>query len=227
MVSIKRNKNATGQKHHPAHEIRDFARIETDIRPYRATIFQQIATGTSLGGNPLDFLRIALRETLIPPEVNPEKVDSIAELASSSKSLAECLDKLDIMRPFELKVLREAERMDGQDNGWLNRDRAIRIISQYHQWSSENRSSSELAFLLCRMSVLSFFFHHPLVSDAISGDPFLIQDFGNVKEAPGMAVWESMHSLDISEFYVAVIRLAETKDKLAKGFELLATIERD
>lgn len=224
MIFLKRNRDLTGENHHPAHEIRDFARIETDIRPYRANIFRQVATGVSLGGNPRDFLRIALRETLIPPEIDTEKVDVIAE---SMGSLVDSLDKLGIMRPFEIKVLREAERMDSTDKKSIQTERAIKFIYQYHQWSNENRGSSELSFLLCRMSLLSFFFPRPLVGDAIAGDPFLIQDFGNVKEEPGQKVWESMQSLDISEFYIAVIKLAEENEKLAKGFELLASIEKE
>lgn len=226
MLSIKRNRKMD-EKHHSSHEIHDFTRIETDVRPYRVAIFEQIATGTALGGNPLDFLKLALEEIAIPPEVDPNKVDAIAIQAESSKSLAECLDKLGIMRPFEIKVLREAERIDTSGNGWINIDRAIRIIHQYHQWSSENRGSSELAFLFCRMSVLAFFFERPLISDAIAGDPFLIQDFGHFNESPDLKVWESLKTLDISEFYLATIRLAETKGKLAKAFELLANIERE
>lgn len=224
MIFLKRNKDLTSGNYHQLHEMRDFSRIETDIRPYRATIFQQVATGTSLGGNPVDFLKIALRNTVIPPEIDPEKVDAITE---STGSLADCLDGLGIMRPFEIKVLREAEKMDSANKGGMQTERAVKFVQQYHQWSNDNRSSSELSFLLCRMSLLSFFFPRPLFSDAIAGDPFLSQDFGNVKEDQEQKVWESMQSLDISEFYIAVIKLAEERGKLAKGFELLASIERE
>jgi hypothetical protein len=221
------NKQAVEEIDHPAQEMRDFTRRETDIRPYRVKLFRSVATGTALGGNPVEFLQLALKGKPIPLEVPLEAVNKITGMDNNSTSLTECLDDLGIMRPLEIQVLREAEKMDSAVNDRIHRDRAIRLIAQYHQWSAENRTSSELAYLFCRMSLLSVFFPHPLVMDAIKGDPFLMRNFGEVTEEPESKVWETMGSLNISEFYVAVLRLAEERGKLPKGFELLANIERN
>lgn len=210
-----------------AHEMRIFTRRETDIRPYRNKIFTYLATGIEMGGNPVDFLKLALEVTPIPAEIPLDTVTAIKERDSFSTSIAECLDDLGIMRPFELNVLHEAESLDRNLHNRESTDQAIRLIAKYHQWRSSNSSSSELADLFSRMSILSVFFPRPLITDAIKEDPFLLQTFGKTSDPPRQPLWQSMADLGISKFYIALIKMAEAKGKLAKAFELLADIEKE
>lgn len=227
-MAFGRKKKSEEDPGSPLYEMQNFTRREITVNPYRHMIMTHLAIGTALGGNPLEFLYLALKGHPVPLEVPLETVNAVMERSQGhSHSTAECLDDLGIMRPFEIKVLREAEKMDTAVNARIHTDRAIRLITKYHQWSSYNITCTELAHLFCRMGLLSVFFPEPLLSDAIRGDPFLIKHFGQSLGETELPFIEELKKLKLSEFYLASLTIAEEKGKLPKAFELLADMEQE